>query len=164
MTVPINIEVGGAELLDRIEPLWIQLRGYHVALSANFGSQMAAATFDQRKQGLLTKSDGGGMHVALAGSPGSSDLVGYCVTLFDRQKTGEIESIYVHDSVRGKGIGERLIDIAMRWLDEHRISKRVVIAAFENQRVMHLYERFGFKPRLIQMEWHNGGDAEREDA
>lgn len=153
----IHFEQGGVGQLDRIESLWVQLREYHVALSDNFGPHMAKATFSQRKAGLIEKCDGGDLLLDLASI--GEDVVGYCITIVDGQQQGELESIYVSDACRGRGIGKQLVKRAMRWLDDRNISQRCVVVAFENQRVMSLYAAAGFEPRLIRMECHNGEHA-----
>src|SRR6185295_18452321 len=66
---------GGGELLDRIEPLWRELRAHHAHVSSTWRENLLTFTFDHRKADLLKKSPKG-LLVLLAID--NDKPVGYC--------------------------------------------------------------------------------------
>jgi GNAT superfamily N-acetyltransferase len=78
--------------------------------------------------------------------------VGYGVSSFSAEKTGEIESIFVEAPYRSWGIGSALMTEALAWLDENGSVRKRVSAGDGNQGVREFYKKFGFYPRLTVLE------------
>lgn len=76
-TNEISLHIGGPELIDRIEPLWYQLREHHAELPTIWQSSFLNVSFDKRRTHLLAKATQG-MLVVLATSRDAD--VGYCVS------------------------------------------------------------------------------------
>jgi diamine N-acetyltransferase len=83
-------------------------------------------TFEKRKSDLLKKSLSGKMRVDLAVNEAPECTVGYCVSSFNGEKTGEIESIFVNVAYRGLGIGDSLMKNALSWMDKEGATAKIV--------------------------------------
>ncbi|MBN1189873.1 MAG: N-acetyltransferase [Dehalococcoidales bacterium] len=144
----VRYSEGDREILDLIGPLWEKLREHHRAVSVFSRERFSALTFEKRKQDLLEKSRGGGLHVVLALAPDDAGPVGYCVTSLDGQKQGEIESIYVEKDYRGYGIGDVLMKKSLDWLETAGAQEKILGVAEGNESVFAFYRRYGFYPRM----------------
>ncbi|HMK46952.1 MAG TPA: GNAT family N-acetyltransferase [Methanocella sp.] len=132
----------GPESIDLIKPLWEQLNEHHLVRSTNFRQHYEHMTFDTRKTDLLKKER---LHVILAIL--NSAPVGYCVCTITGD-TGEIDSIFVHNTYRHSGIGEGLMLRAIGRLRADGTKKKIVAVAAGNEAAIPFYESFGFLPRM----------------
>lgn len=142
-------EAGGEELLDEVAPLWNKLRDHHVVLSTHFAAEIERIDFAERRGTFLTKAEEGDLRVDVARTASGGPIVGYCVTTVDRNRVGEIESIFVEEDYRGRGIGERLLRLALAWLEESKVERRILYVAAGNEEVIGFYERHGFLPQGV---------------
>ncbi|MBD3165524.1 GNAT family N-acetyltransferase [bacterium] len=143
---------GGRELLDMIQPLWEELRGFHAELNPVFGPRILRRTFEERKQELLDKCEGGDLGIEIALDAKEGAPVGFLISTVNRRKEGELDFIYVLEMYRNQGIGGVLFKRGLEWLqrrDAHPIRLKVLQG---NERVMSLYRRFGFEFRSYWME------------
>lgn len=136
----------GPDEIDLIEPLWEKLRAHHRAMAWRFAAEMDHGTFPDRKKVLLAKPQ---LRVDLAKSDGRP--VAYCVTSLSPDGAGQLDSIYVDDPWRGRGIGKELVRRALAWLDQLHARSKTVSVAYGNDPATKLYESFGFHPRTITM-------------
>ena len=65
--------------------------------------------------------------------------------------TAEIDSIFVAEGYRGKGLGSRLLKGALDWIDEHDVKEVRSSVVWGNEEVLHFYEHFGLYPRSIML-------------
>jgi molybdopterin-guanine dinucleotide biosynthesis protein A/GNAT superfamily N-acetyltransferase len=56
----------------------------------------------------------------------------------------ELKRMYLRPALRGRGIGQRLLEIALLWAREHRIDRVVLDTTEEMAAARRLYERNGF--------------------
>jgi ribosomal protein S18 acetylase RimI-like enzyme len=140
---------GDGSALDLIGPLWEKLRAYHVACATDFSADMAAVTFSDRKKGLLEKAGAAGLCVDRAVDRQSGSCVGYCVSSIDNRKRGEVESIYVEEAYRDKGIGAALMGRALDWLREQNAQSTVIYVVAGNEQAIGFYAHFGFRRRAV---------------
>jgi len=144
----ISLVFGGAELLGRIEPLWLELRRHHAELAPLWGPELLAATFESRRDGLRSKG-ANGLIVLLAVADGQD--AGYCVGTVDALRRGELDSLFVTAPQRGRGIGRALTREALLWLGARSVGAIVVDVLSGNERALRLYEGFGFRARTVRM-------------
>ena len=144
MNSKVAYTVGGTELLDAVGPLWYELLKHHSPLSQAFGDFIATRNWDDRKAELEKKNAAGGLRVELVYQDG--EPVGYCVTSIDGARIGEIESLFLAESMRGQGIGRGLMQRAVAWLDANAVASKHVQVLVGNERVHTLYASFGFLP------------------
>jgi ribosomal protein S18 acetylase RimI-like enzyme len=135
--------------LDLIAPLWEKLKEHHTNRAHEvFKEQFGSMTFQERRQDLLRKSRNGFMLVSLVKDRSTDTLLGYCVSTISENKTGEVESIYVEKGHRRRGIGEKLMERALAWFDDHAVDRKVIAVAGGNEEVFPFYRKYGFYPRV----------------
>lgn len=144
-------EVMGEEGLGLIEPLWMELRQMHRARSVHFSDALGSREFGDRRDELLEKSSGGLMRVELART-GDGALAGYCVSTIDGRLVGEVDSLFVSTAFRGSGIGTKLMQGSLRWMEGLGVRKKVLTAIVGNEEVHAFYARFGFRPKCVMLE------------
>ena len=134
-------------MLDKIKLLWEELNEHHCQHSPNFKDHYNQMTFEKRKSDLLKKSLSGKMRVDLAVNEASECTVGYCVSSFNGEKTGEIESIFVDVAYRGFGIGDSLMKKTLGWMEQEGAVAKIVEVGVGNESAFSFYSRYGFLPR-----------------
>jgi GNAT superfamily N-acetyltransferase len=145
----------GPEGLDEIQTLWEKLNRLHTALSPHFGELASQRTFDARKNELLEMSMTGWIRVDLATERASGQTIGYVVATLSQDAVGEIESIFVEEASRRKGVGKSLLKRSLSWLDECGARMKRINVAVGNEMVFEFYRKFGFYPittTLLQAE------------
>lgn len=67
-------------------------------------------------------------------------------------KVAELESMYVREGHRGRGVGAELVDEFLGWASS-RGAERVSVAAYAtNEHAIRFYERSGFRPKSVVLE------------
>jgi ribosomal protein S18 acetylase RimI-like enzyme len=145
---------GNEKDLDLIQPLWENLRQHHQKKSENFQDHYQNFDFNERKEDLLKKSSDGSLRVDLAKDP-EGQVLGYCVSSLSPELEGEIDSIYVDETWRSEGIGSRLMERALEWMDENHVKKRRILVANGNEEALEFYARYGFYHRATVLEQIN---------
>lgn len=133
--------------LELIKPLWERLRDHHISLSPHFSVQIARNTFEVRSKELREKAIQGQVKIILAQEAETKKLIGYCISSIDREGQGEIDSIYIMDDFRGKGVGNILMERTLKWLENQGIINICISVLFGNEQVIKFYEKYGFYPR-----------------
>jgi diamine N-acetyltransferase len=144
------LTIGGADLLPRIEPLWCELRDLHSSRSAHFSDQVHDMEFDSRRLALIEKSIGGHILVQIISLIGQENRdVAYCVSTVMLNGIAEIDSLFVEEMYRDKGMGRTLIKGALDWIDEHDVKEVRTSVIWGNEEVLPFYQDNGFYPRSI---------------
>ena len=106
---------GGAEFLDRIEPLWKLQTVLHAKKSRHFAEHFTTANFSDRKRVFEQKARTGTLLVILA-MVGLDEIAGYtvcsvCEELSDLGacKVGEIDSMFILETHRRLGLKTSVI-------------------------------------------------------
>jgi len=146
----INITTGSYELLGRVETLWKELNEFHIGIGGYFSADLAERSFDRRRTELIDSTKM--LYVAIASD--NAD-VGYCISSIRGDDIGEIDSIYVKKEYRSQGLGKKLAESALRWLDENNVRKKVVVVLEGNSEAMAFYRSLGFLPRNVELEYIN---------
>jgi ribosomal protein S18 acetylase RimI-like enzyme len=63
----------------------------------------------------------------------------------------EIESFFLENKFRNKGLGSKLLRDFINWCKEKRINYTFISASAQNLPAMRLYKKFGFYPRDCQL-------------
>ena len=77
----------------------------------------------------------------------TKEYIGYCVTSVNKEKEGEIESIYVEKDYRLSGIGDGLMSRALGWLNDVTVKQTVLMVAEGNEGVFAFYRKHDFYPK-----------------
>jgi ribosomal protein S18 acetylase RimI-like enzyme len=85
-------------------------------------------------------------------------VIGFCwLVLFDPGTglEGEVAEVYVAAEHRGRGIGEMLMDRAVRLFQERRVTLGYVWTRPDNEAAVRLYRSAGFEPnRQLVLTWY----------
>ncbi|MBP2645768.1 MAG: Acetyltransferase [Firmicutes bacterium] len=144
--------VGKKELLDVIEPLWLQLIEHHQKVACNFPHAHDKPMYAVRKTELLEVANGGNIRVELARDEEVGEYVGYCVTTLDKEKIGEIQSLFVKQEYRKQGVGDTFMRNAVAWLKENGANSKRLVVGEGNEGVLDFYRRYNFLPRRLVLE------------
>jgi ribosomal protein S18 acetylase RimI-like enzyme len=158
-----TITRAGAEALDRLRPLWLELHHHHQAVGGEALGPYVDDTTSWREcramfEGYLAR----GGFALLAERDG--ELLGYAIVgivpvaetlLPDTWETGprvaEIESLSVAPAERGAGIGSALLERIDAELESEGVRDVLVGAVVSNVDAIRLYERRGFRPAWLYM-------------
>jgi GNAT superfamily N-acetyltransferase len=151
----IHYSLAGAASLDLIAPLWRRLTRHHAGISTHFSRQFRMARWPDRRADLAEKAARGSLRIALARTGVAGPVIGYCVGVIDKKRNGDIESLFVADSWRGRGVGTELVDCIVAWMDGRKTMSKSVSVAAGNEPAYAFYRRWKFYPRtavLVQKE------------
>jgi ribosomal protein S18 acetylase RimI-like enzyme len=142
----MNIRKTSAEHISDIKALWENLNAHHLSGSSHFKGHFSKLTFEKRVENLKKRDR---LIVYVAEDKG--EKVGYCIATVDGV-AGEVDSLFVQESYRGKGLGRELISHALQWLEQENCETIRVAIAEGNENVLDFYRRFGFAERFIVMQ------------
>ena len=135
--------------IDSIKELWKELNVHHLSRSTHFKDLFSKLTFEKRMEGLRERD-----HFIAYVAESKTEKVGYCIATVDGL-VGEIDSLFVKGSYRGKRVGEELMSLVLKWLQGHSCETLKVSIAEGNEKAIGFYKRFGFAERFIVMQMHN---------
>jgi ribosomal protein S18 acetylase RimI-like enzyme len=158
----LSYRVIGEEGLDAVRPLWEKLRAHHVPLLSKFPGEAPPFNFGSRKQEILGKAAAGKIRIELVSIAPDAVDIAYCVSTITGDGRGEIDSMFVEDHFRGRGIGSQLVRHALEWMDGIGASSKVVSVAHANEAALAFYKRFGFHPRTILLQHSLGSETPAE--
>lgn len=147
LTSPIRYIQGAEDLLDSIQPLWEELNEHHKKISSYFRYEYETFTFKTRKDMLREKVRRGTMSIHVAEDETRRLPVAYCIATLGASGQGEIDSILVRENYRGMGIGDRLMQMALDWLEQSGAKVKTVHVAAGNEQAFSFYAHYGFFPR-----------------
>jgi len=138
--------------IDVIKPLWDKLREHHEELSPYFTDVYAEFTFKDRKEELLKKSENGILRIDMVKDEETGQFIGYCISSISDESEGEVDSLYLDDNYRSSGIGNKLMERALTWMDEMGVKTKKIMVAAGNEDTLSFYSRYGFFPKHIILE------------
>lgn len=143
--------------IELIRDLWNHLNDYHHSKATAFRSWYEQTTFDDRKAYFKKVANTGTLRLDLAFDPQAHGrYIGYIVSSLTPEKTGEIESIFVMESYRSRGVGSALVKRTLAWLDENGSVRNRVSVGDGNEEAWVFYKKFGFYPRMTVLEQKRG--------
>jgi ribosomal protein S18 acetylase RimI-like enzyme len=99
-----------------------------------------------------------GENVVFAVRDEIGEVIGFSwIVLFDPGTglEGEVAEVYVSPEHRGRGVGDMLIDQAVRLFRERRVTLGYVWTRPDNEAAVRLYRSAGFEPnRQLVMTWY----------
>lgn len=102
-----------------------------------------------------------GTSCLLAGSSGL--IVGYLAGYIKERsslrpvKVAELESVYVREAYRGRGVGMELARKFFSWAESGSVERISVTAYASNGQAIRFYERLGFRPKSLTLEAESPG-------
>lgn len=131
-----------------IKGLWEENRQYHEDISEYFGQLYHSINFDDRIK-IFAGFNKDNLKITVAKE--NDEYVGYCISAIVEGK-GELESIHVSASKRGKGIGKELARKHLNWMKERNCKVIGVTVSQENENAIYFYKSLGFYPNTLYMQ------------
>ncbi len=105
---------------------------------------------------LVGQLDSPGATVLVADLDGA--VVGYAYASLEpmswkelRGPCGYLHDVFVDELARGRGVGERLMNEALAWLEGRGAPRVVLVSAAKNTRAQALFARLGFRATMCEM-------------
>lgn len=133
----------------RIKHLWEELNKIHLADSVNFKDHYQSFTFENRIKSLLKIEED---KIRITVIQKGNECFGYCLSTIQDSK-GEIESLFISDTIRNKKYGKLLVDKHIEWMKENDCEKITVTVSHGHESVLDFYHKLGFFERLISLEY-----------
>jgi len=131
--------------IDLVKPLWQKLNTHHIQCS-EFRKEFKKNIFEKR----INKIKDNNLKI-MAGYNDENKIICYSITSISPNDVGELDSIYVEENYRGTGIGKKLMEMSLEWLDQNGIDDIFIIVAAGNENALNFYNEFGFKPRAYKL-------------
>lgn len=131
-----------------IKDLWEENRQYHEDISEYFGQLYNSINFDDRIKKFAGLNED---NLKITVAKENDEYVGYCISAIVEGK-GELESIHVSASKRGKGIGKELAKKHLSWMKEKNCKVIGVTVSQENENAIYFYKSLGFYPNTLYMQ------------
>lgn len=134
--------------IEVIKDLWEKNRQYHENSSEYFKESYRSMNFEERIKAFAVFNKDT-MKISVAKR--NDEYIGYCIsTAIDG--TGEIQSLHVDETYRGNGIGKKLVDKHIEWMNEKHCKVIGVTVSQENESTIRFYAQFGFFPNTLYMQ------------
>jgi ribosomal protein S18 acetylase RimI-like enzyme len=131
-----------------LKPLWQKLNEIHLSDSPHFKDFYKTFTFEQRIVSFDTIIPDN-MLIQIVEDAGK--IFGFCISAIINE-TGEIESLFLEESVRGNNLGETLCRNAIEWMKKRSCKNIQVSVSYGHESVFGFYEKLGFYPRMISLQ------------
>ena len=165
----VDIRKGGAELIDRLEPLWLALHAHHQSVQPSFAYFPDGRSWELRRACYERWIQEEGSFVLVAERRG--DLIGYAFVEIGRgpddtwvtgTRIAELQTLSVAPRERGHGIGTLLLDAMDTELDRLGVGDLLIGALAGNTGAQRFYERRGMRPVFVHYaRFAAGPDAPR---
>lgn len=165
----VTLHKGGAELIDRLEPLWLALHAHHQSVEPRFAYFPDERSWELRRSCYRRWILEEGSFILLAERHGQA--VGYAFveikagpddTWVTGTRIAELQSLSVASTERGNGIGTLLLDEVDAELNRLDIGDLLIGTLAANTGARRLYERRGLKPALMHYaRFSAGGERPR---
>lgn len=132
-----------------IKPLWLKLNELHLNDSVYFRDHFETFTFEERCRHFDRFDDD---TILIEAVSDKNILAGYCITTAHPRAMGEIESLFIEESYRGKGLGDRLLRNSLSWLKKHDCDKIVVAVSYGHESAFGFYQKYDLMPRMTLLE------------
>jgi len=138
--------------LDLIRPLWDKLNAWHYDQADSFIQRFRNVDWDKSKREMI--DDSAVMLVDYVLDQANNRNIGFCISRVYKndRDIGEIDSLYVEEDHRQAGIGKKLMERAIQWLDEQGAEKKRVLVVAGNEPLIEYYSQFGFQPLHIVLQ------------
>ncbi|MCB2291361.1 GNAT family N-acetyltransferase [Clostridium sp. CS001] len=145
---------GSIELLDIVQPLWEKLNKHHEVNSECFNSRFIDIKFEVRKSKFVNDNNLE-VKVDLIKDKEKGLYIAYCISTVNKELVGEIDSIFVLKEYRKYGLGDKLMNRGLDWLDSKLVKTKIIGVAEGNENVLEFYKKYGFYKRRVILEQIN---------
>lgn len=142
---------GGRELLDLVQPLWEKLNKHHESNANYFPDKFAKLEYEVRKSKFI-RSENLEIKVDLIKDKEKVMYIAYCISTINKELTGEIDSLFIEKEYRKYGLGDKLMNRALKWFNCNQVKTKIIGVAEGNEDVLGFYKKYGFYKRRIILE------------
>ena len=71
--------------------------------------------------------------------------VGFAYSVMDRDQKGNLKLYYLEEAYRGKGIGSKMFEDAMTFIEAHQPEETLIYVSDGNEQALNFYKSKGFK-------------------
>jgi ribosomal protein S18 acetylase RimI-like enzyme len=151
----LDVERLAAGDYARVRPLLVEL---HLGEQAHYLDHPQLSRGEIENHLSTVPSSFAGENVIYAVRDEVGEIVGFCwIVLFDPGTglEGEVAEVYVAAEHRGRGVGELLMEQAVRLFQERRVTLGYVWTRPDNEAAVRLYRSAGFEPnRQLVLTWY----------
>lgn len=151
---PMKLEIAGAERVDEVRELWLELHRHHRAVVGSLPLvEDDDASWERRRALYVDRLTRGTGFLVLALE--DQAVVGYALVCIEEgpddtfpvgARYAELFSLSVAPALRGRGIGSQLLDFVDRELESRSIRDLKIAVMVGNTDAQRLYERRGLRP------------------
>ncbi len=145
---------GSIELIDLVQPLWEKLNKYHEINSDYFYDKFRKLKFEVRKDKFIKDNDLE-VKIDLIKDTEKGFYIGYCISTINKDLIGEIDSLFVEKEYRKHGLGDKLMNRTIEWLNSKKVKTKIIGVAEGNDNVLEFYKRYGFYKKMVILEQIN---------
>jgi GNAT superfamily N-acetyltransferase len=131
-----------------IRNLWEKLNQLHYDDSVYFEDHYVSFTFEKRVAAFADIEDA---NLKISVVKDGPRFLGYCVSSIEGLH-GEIDSLYLEEELRGRGIGKRLVEAHIAWMKGRGCDRVRLAVSYGHDSVREFYHRMGFFERLVYYE------------
>ncbi len=140
---------------DLIKPLLVEL---HMGEQVHYSDHPQLRREDIEDHLATVPTTFRGENIVFAVRDEVGTVIGFCwIVLFDPGTglEGEVAEVYVSPEHRGRGVGEMLMQQAVRLFRERRVTLGYVWTRPDNEAAVHLYQSAGFENnRQLVLTWY----------
>ncbi len=131
-----------------MKELWQQLNEHHYQQTPVFREDFVNYTFEDRIKKITSKVNSKeNILLELVIDEKENKPIGYCITTINDGRNGEIDSLYVDNQYRGYNVGGKLMERAVKWMDERDVETQIIGVVAGNEDVLEFYKRYDFYPK-----------------
>jgi len=134
--------------VEIIRDLWEKNRRYHEDSSEYFKKSYGSIKFEERIKVFSGYSED---KIKISVVKEKEKYIGYCISIIDGNK-GELGTLHVDETVRGNGIGKKLVGKHIEWMDGKKCCEIGVTVSQENNLAIGFYKKLGFYPNTLYMQ------------
>lgn len=134
--------------IEIIKNLWEKNRLYHKNISQYFKESYDSISFHERMKGFSVFNKD---KIKITVAKNNDQYIGYVISTIVGE-TGEIQSLHVHDSDRGNGIGTQIASEHIEWMKKMNCKVIGVNVSQENDSAIAFYRKLGFYPNTLYMQ------------
>jgi diamine N-acetyltransferase len=132
--------------LEIIESMWKKLIQHLQSQSTYFPMDYQHLIFKERKQQLTKTAETGKLRLDIVKD--GNNYLGYSISSIVDGK-GSIDSLYVDKTYRNEGIGNKLMERSLNWMEINVVSDFEILVSYGNEDALKFYEKFGFYPKHL---------------
>jgi len=132
--------------LEIIAELWKSLIHHLQSQSKYFPQDYQRLIFEDRKRQFLKIAETGKLRLDIVKD--EKNYLAYSVSSIIDAK-GSVDSLYVAQPYRNKGIGNKLMERSMSWMEINGVSDFEILVSYGNEDALKFYEKYGFYPKHL---------------